>query len=96
MPPQPDHVRLRPSRCPHCGYNTDAATALAGPTLRPSPGDLSVCLGCGEALQYDRRLRLVRISAAELAALNPDEREALREVQEAVRSFLASVSDYRA
>jgi len=47
-----------------------------------------VCFGCGEALTFDRRLRLQRISAAELAALHPDEAAELRQTQHAVRSFL--------
>jgi len=55
----------------------------------PKPADLTVCFGCGEALTFDRRLRLQRISAAELAALHPDEAAELRKTQHAVRAFLA-------
>jgi hypothetical protein len=69
---------------------TDAASTLSGPVPNPRRGDLTACFGCGEALKYDRRLRLVKISAAELVALAPDERSALQEVQNAVRSFLAA------
>jgi hypothetical protein len=50
---------------------------------------MTVCFGCGEALQYDRRLRPVKISAAQIAALDPDERAELQKVQDAVRTFLA-------
>ena len=85
-----DHVRLSPSRCPHCGYKMNAASTMSGPAPLPNPGDFGVCFGCGEALQYDRRLRLVKISAAQIAALDPDERAELQQVQNAVRSFLAA------
>lgn len=83
------HVRTPKSRCPHCGYLTDTVSTIAGRVPRPCPGDLSVCFGCGEALQFDRRLRLTTITAAELAALHPEEREKLTATQGHIRRFLA-------
>jgi hypothetical protein len=85
-----DHVRLSPSRCPHCGHRLNAASRLSGPVPKPVPGDMTICFGCGEALQFDRRLRLTKITAAEIAALDPDERAELQQTQAAVRSFLAA------
>jgi hypothetical protein len=83
--------RLPLSRCPHCGAKHDAASVLQqGEIPQPQPGDFSVCFGCGEVLTYDRRLRLQRVAASTLAAMEPEEAANLRETQEAVRSFLAS------
>jgi hypothetical protein len=59
---------------------------------QPRRGDLTVCFGCGEALQYDRRLRLVKIGAAQISALDPDEHAALQQMQNAIRSFLEAES----
>lgn len=55
----------------------------------PEPGDMSVCIGCGEVLQFDERLRLVPMKASQIAALLPDEAAELRKVQTVVRAFLA-------
>jgi hypothetical protein len=59
----------------------------------PKSGDLTVCFGCGLVLAFDRRLRPQRIAASVLAALVPEEAAKLREVQEAVRSFLAAEAE---
>lgn len=83
------HVRVPEVRCPHCGHRLDAAGTLAGAVPRPKRFDLTVCFGCGEVLQFDRRLRLQRITANELAALTPDEAADLRQTQTAIREFLA-------
>jgi hypothetical protein len=82
--------RLRTSRCPHCGYQMDAAAVLDGPPPQPSEGDLSVCFGCGETLRFDGKLRLRKMTLAEMAALAPEEAADLQQTQQAVRKFLAS------
>jgi hypothetical protein len=83
--------RMPVSRCPHCGRKLDAASTLAAAHApQPQPDDLVVCFGCGEALKFDRRLRLVRVSAAELAALEPDVAAEFMQTQSVVRAFLAS------
>lgn len=32
----------------------DASTALTDPAASPSPGDITLCIGCGTVLEYDR------------------------------------------
>jgi hypothetical protein len=85
-----DHQRVPLSRCPHCGHILDAASVLEGPTPKPVEGDLSICLGCGEVSQFDRRSRLRPVTASILADLDPDEAADLLKTQKAVRAFLAS------
>jgi hypothetical protein len=82
--------RVPVTRCPHCGQKLDAASVLQGEVPLPEPDDLTVCFGCGEALQFDAKLRLRKMTAAELAALAPDEAAELRQTQQAIRKFLAS------
>lgn len=81
--------RLPPSRCPHCGKRLNAAGVVDGTAPLPRPDDLTICFGCGEALTFDRGLRLRAIRASELAGLTPEEAADLRRVQSAVRAFLA-------
>jgi hypothetical protein len=81
------------SRCPHCGYRMDAVSQIGVERPpRPEPGDLTVCFGCGEALQFGPRLAMQKITAAQLAALEPDEAAELQRMQVVVRAFLAQQS----
>jgi hypothetical protein len=79
---------MRPGRCPHCGKWLNAVSTLEGP-VPPSEGDLTVCFGCGEALRFDAELLLRKITAAELAALDPEEAAVFCETQTKVRRFIA-------
>jgi hypothetical protein len=53
-----DSVTTPDSRCPFCGYGLDRAWNREGHT--PSPGDLAICFGCGEWLQFDANLQSVK------------------------------------
>ncbi len=55
----------------------------------PKPDDLTVCMGCGEVLTFGPRLTLHKITAAELAALTPEEAADLEQTQTIVRAFLS-------
>jgi len=48
-----------------------------------------VCFGCGETLRFDGKLRLRKMTLAELAALAPEEAADLQQTQQAIRKFLA-------
>lgn len=68
----------------------DTVSRLSADVPPPNPGDFGICFGCGETLVFDRRLRLRKITAAEVSALDPDEAAELRQTQQAIRAFLAS------
>lgn len=57
-----------PSACPNCGKVMDAATAVDGSGAVPQEGDVSVCLYCGEALQFGPDLDLERLDWSRLDA----------------------------
>ena len=65
--------RLTPSACPACGFEADAASQAVQDdepgTAVPKPGDLSLCVHCGVALQFG--------DALQLHILTDDEREEL-------------------
>jgi hypothetical protein len=85
--------RLLPgSRCPHCGQRLNAVGVLGespNDTPIPIPGDVTVCIGCGEVLTFDRRLRLKKATLAQLGDLEPDLAAELRNTQRRVRQSLA-------
>ena len=79
------------TKCPTCGKVLDAATAAADgqtpPDAMPEPGNYTVCLGCGEILIFDRRMRAARPTPADWITTPVDVQQALRRVQAAVRSM---------
>jgi len=69
------------SRC-SCGHEIEAATPAPGTgTARdamPKPGDLTVCLRCGKAWQFDDGLGLAPL---DVDALPPGDRANVRRLQ---------------
>lgn len=62
---------VKPDKCKFCGYKIDCAHTPFG-KRRPVPGDISVCLKCGNVHFFDDTLSLRKASAEELAALPRD------------------------
>ena len=87
-----DFPSIPQARCPHCYYRLSRVGQVntrAADTPTPRPGDLTVCVGCGAALQFGPKLRLLPLAARELAALEPDERADLQATQAHVRAAIA-------
>lgn len=53
-----DPRTTRAAPCPTCHYYHDAAMCIDDDTVRPKPGDFSVCLRCGEILCFTADLSL--------------------------------------
>ena len=66
-------TRLPADACPYCGHPLDAASSR-DPQARPSPGDETLCIECGEWLVFGDELRLRKPSDDELVkiGLDPD------------------------
>jgi hypothetical protein len=89
MPKTAEEIyRVPNSECPHCRHRLNACSTLDTPRA-PRPGDLSVCIGCGEVVQFGARLELQRAPVRVLIRLKPRERAELRKAQSAVRAMLA-------
>jgi hypothetical protein len=72
---------IKPSPCPLCRLVCDGAMST-GHGQGPSPGDYSVCLGCGAPLLFDDDLSLRQPTSDELQAMleEPEYRKALSAV----------------
>jgi hypothetical protein len=68
-------TRFKPWLCGRCGYLMDAASGFTVDAT-PVPGDLSICLNCGESYTLAGG-GWRKLTAAELAALLPEERREL-------------------
>lgn len=48
-----------PGHCPTCGYKFDASTIVEGSARSIQPGDISLCMQCGEVLEYNATMQMV-------------------------------------
>jgi uncharacterized Zn finger protein len=48
--------------CPHCGYAVDEIIRMAREQKEAKPGDLTVCLNCGEFGQFNEQMKLEKCS----------------------------------
>jgi len=80
-----DTHRIPQSACPGCGAPMEFATASEGaPT--PKAGDPGICVGCGTLVVFDERLCKRRMTAAEFAEFDPEQRQELEEVSAIYRA----------
>ncbi len=61
-------TRLPSATCPSCGKKLDAATTF-DEDVEPSPGDVTICLGCQDILIFTEELGLRRPTDQELETL---------------------------
>lgn len=62
-----------------------AAVGGAERARKPTPGDLSVCIGCGAFMRYEIGLTLRLLSLEEVGALPDDTREAMTSIRAVAR-----------
>lgn len=78
---------LPASRCPVCHYQMDAATCAnkADEAARPRPGDISICISCGEILVFDDNFALRPAGVDDLLAVPPEEMKRINQAQRLIR-----------
>jgi hypothetical protein len=77
--------RMRPGLCPLCGKLLDAVGKLEDGASGPTPGDVTLCMGCGALLSFADDMGLQVQDEGELDA------ETRREV-ERVRAAIVEVN----
>jgi len=78
-----------PTRCPVCQYEMDAATEVAGPerTIHaPRPGDVGICLKCGEVLEYQADQSVLSASLKTMLRLSEEQHRLIDMGQKYIRS----------
>jgi len=92
-----DGPNVPESSCPHCGLVMDCASGVNG-ARKPKPGNLGMCIGCGEFSLYGETLQLVKIDPMELLKLqlDPEHGPVLKRLHEAwvATKFTAKVSAF--
>jgi hypothetical protein len=65
--------KIPKQKCLECGYLCDAASETERSKRPPKPGDISLCLNCGAAMQFDRQYRFKKISRKEWRLIGEDD-----------------------
>lgn len=68
---KPDGPNLKPTECPYCNNAIDRASGI----LReqpPEPGDVCICLYCGEASKFNDQLQIEKLDELELIEMKTD------------------------
>ncbi|HET8688702.1 MAG TPA: hypothetical protein VFM18_18965 [Methanosarcina sp.] len=86
---------LPESICPTCKYIMDAATSV-GEKATPSPGDISLCMGCGELLEFNDDLILVKASESVLQDMPIEQRIGIAQLQGYIRQIREHVKPEQA
>lgn len=72
-------TKLSEDACAFCRKRVDRCSGQA----KPAPGDVTVCIGCGNVSVFTEKLKLRKPTAAELKEITEDPR--IKEVQKAIR-----------
>lgn len=89
----PKTAKMKMDTCPSCGRVMDAATvADSNRPASPTPGDLSVCIGCGDYLVYKDDLSLRQMTEEESKSLPPETLFELYKIRRAVQNIASKLS----
>ena len=67
------------AHCPNCGALFTAATCVFA-EKRPAPGDITLCVCCGEILRFEEGLTIRNLLPVEYAAIHPDTKAEIERV----------------
>lgn len=83
-----NEVKMVPCPCPWCGSVQTVASAVElDETLQPQPDDVSVCIDCGNLLQFDDNMHLRKPDLDILGQLTLEELEQICMALIAVRQI---------
>lgn len=63
---------MNPCLCPNCGNLLECASHLSDDSLKPRPGDYSICIGCGTVLRFTSDMKVTEVTEDEFLSLNRD------------------------
>lgn len=57
---------VRENTCPFCSHKTDSAFNEENENIKPNPGDIALCLMCGEVSEFDHNMILIKVDICKL------------------------------
>ncbi len=86
------NLSINPENCPNCGHKFDCDSSLFTPgDPKPSPGDITVCIRCGEFMRFDQQMHRVPLTVDEFVELSADIRGQLNRIREVILEMRAPV-----
>jgi hypothetical protein len=76
--------RTPETECPNCGYKLDAVGNFEGDSA-PKPGDASMCINCGELLEFDKDMLCIPMSDGLRDELEPAQLAQMLVIQDRIR-----------
>jgi hypothetical protein len=61
------------STCPHCGRANDGHTTTGSEAPAPQPGDISMCIGCGQFARFGDDMKLHAFTEEEKRLIGTDQ-----------------------
>lgn len=71
MADEPPDYQIAPDKCPHCGHLVDGMTAVEKGASAPKPGDIGMCIACGEFMVVSVTKRFRAMTQAEWDDASP-------------------------
>lgn len=79
--------KMHKQHCCACNKLIDAATSADGDSEPPGPGDITICVYCGEVLEYQDNMDIAKLSEKSFASIPDGTQRYLRELQANIRSL---------
>lgn len=76
--------RIKRTTCINCGHTLDACTAMEDGAT-PNPGDITICLYCGEVSAFCEDLTTRSVSKEEFESYDDDLKSEIIKVQALIR-----------
>ncbi len=52
--------------CPYCLHKADSAVNENDETMKPGPGDIVLCIRCGEVSEFDKKMKMMKFNVSRL------------------------------
>lgn len=80
-----DYTPMGDDFCPTCNYKIEVATTAVGEHVVPNPHDVSICLNCGEWLEYSDDMALIILTEKTRKELDKEQLVILRRGTEFIK-----------
>jgi len=80
-----DYTPMGEDFCPTCNYKIEVAAVATGEHVTPMPHDVSICLNCGEWLEYSDDMALIILTEKTRKELDKEQLNVLRRGTEFIK-----------
>lgn len=82
---------LGDDNCPHCGKVLDAVTHANNEKVSPSVGDVTICIGCANILEFAKDLKLQKLTPETWQSFGEYGQNQLRKEQQKIIGLIKNI-----